>query len=437
MEEQWYVGRARLRELLDEHPDWTQGKLADACGRSLGWAKKWCKRLRQADPDDETVLHGLSRARKHPPPSIAPEVVEHILEIRDSPPGNLQRTPGPCTILYYLHQDEQLKANGAYLPRSTSTIWKILDRHGRIWRPPPVEHQPLERPDPMSAWQVDFKDVVTVPPDPEGKQQHVVEVFNVVDAGTSILVDAQPRTDYNAETAIQAMAQTLLLNGLPDTITFDRDPRFVGSWSGRDFPSAFVRFLMCLGIEADVCPPQRPDLNPFVERYHRTYEYECLRVHRPTDVQQVQTVTEAFGWHYNHERPNQAITCANRPPYQAFPSLPERPRLPEMVDPDRWLRGVHNRRFKRRVTGNGTVKVDKHRYYVQRALKGRYVVLRVDAQARQLVVELDGKPFKEMPIKGLHDEVLGFQTYLDLICREAYSERRRRLHHTARRRYTM
>jgi hypothetical protein len=36
--------------------------------------------------------------------------------------------------------------------------------------------------------QTDFKDITTVPPDPQGKQQHMIETLNFVDAGTSTLL---------------------------------------------------------------------------------------------------------------------------------------------------------------------------------------------------------------------------------------------------------
>jgi hypothetical protein len=42
----------------------------------------------------------------------------------------------------------------------------------------------------MAVWQLDFKDVSTVPADPEGKRAHVVEVLNTVDTGTSMLLNA-------------------------------------------------------------------------------------------------------------------------------------------------------------------------------------------------------------------------------------------------------
>lgn len=424
MEEQWVIDRAQLRELIAKHPDWTKRQLAEVIGRSISWVKKWRRRFREAAPDDDSVLYGLSRARHNPPPSIAEEVVERILEIRDNPPENLSRTPGPKTILYYLHRDEPLKASGVYLPRSTSTIWAILDRHDRIWRPPQVEHTSVERPEPMSSWQLDFKDISTVPPDPDGKQQHVVEVLNIVDVGTSILVEALPHDEYHAENTLRGMLGVFLLNGLPDLITFDRDPRFVASWTSQDFPTAFVRFLLCLGIAVNILPPRRPDLNAFVERYQRTYKYECLRRHQPDNLAAVREVTAAFKCHYNQERPNQAITCGNRPPYQAFPELPVRPSLPQRIDPDRWLLAYHNKRFKRRVRSNGTVTIDKHSYYVKRALRGRYIVLRVDAYNRCFEVEAGHQAIKTIPIKSLYDQELDFADYVELIREEAISERR-------------
>jgi hypothetical protein len=57
------------------------------------------------------------------------------------------------------------------------------------------------RPDPMEEIQLDFKDATSVPPDPVGKQQPVVEGLNFVDAGTSSWLQAEARTDFHAETA--------------------------------------------------------------------------------------------------------------------------------------------------------------------------------------------------------------------------------------------
>jgi Integrase core domain len=429
MEEQWYADRSQLRALLATYPDRSSPELAAQLGRSVGWVKKWKRRLRAAPPGDDTVLRGQSRARKHPPAAIAQLVVDCIVAIRDQPPANLHRVPGPKAILYYLEQDGELAASGARLPRSTRTVWRILTRAGRIARPARRAHEPRDRPPPLTHWQLDFKDISSVPGDPDGKRQHAVEALNCVDCGTSIVVGTDVRDDFTEETAVAAVAELLAAQGLPRAITVDRDPRFVGSPSGRDFPAPFLRFLACLGIEVEVCPPRRPDQNCYVERYHGTLQRECLALQRPATLGEARAATAAFRDHYNSERPNQARSCGNRPPRVAFPSLPSLPVLPARVDPDRWLRTVDGRRFVRKVRRDGSVLVAEAAYYVKQALAGQHVVVQVDADAKMLVVLHRYEVIKWVPIKGLRGESLAFDDFLARIQREARSNWRAGLRH--------
>jgi hypothetical protein len=124
-------------------------------GRSLGWVKKWVKRLREAPEDDISVLFGLPRGRRTPSPQLDPLVEECILAIRESPPEHLHWVPGPKAILYYLARDAEVLEHAVPLPRSTRTIWKVLRRHGCIVRPIRLPPQPMERPARLSAWQID------------------------------------------------------------------------------------------------------------------------------------------------------------------------------------------------------------------------------------------------------------------------------------------
>ena len=428
MESQWIVDRARLRQLRRQHHDWTQAQLAQALDYSLSWVKKWLKRFAEAAPDDYSVLFSQPSAPCERQKRVQPEVERKILEIRDHPPENLARVPGPVTILYYLHRDKNLKESGAYLPRSTSTIWTILDRNQRIYRHHRPKPQPEERPDPLAHIQIDFKSISSVPADPDGKKQHVVETLNVVDKGTSILLTATPREDFNAETVITTMVDSFMVNGLPEVITFDRDPRFIGSWTAKDFPAPFMRFLMCLGIRVHVCPPQRPDKNAFVERYHRSYAAECLAIHQPDSIEKTINCTNTYHHHYNWERPNQALTCGNLPPRVAFPTLPKRPGLPTWVDPDSWLKQIHGRYYRRRVNRNGTIQVGGARYYISRQLTRQMIVLRVDATPQELAVYQDDKLFKRLSIKGLYDTPrMRLEDYIPLIQAEAVSDYRRYL----------
>ena len=132
-----------------------------------------------------------------------------------------------------------------------------------------------------------------MPADPEGKQHQVVETVDIIDVGTSMALAVEPSEDYTAETVFTPVVQTLRDVGLPDLVGVDRDPRFVGGESLRDFPSPFVRFWHCLGVQVDICPPRRPDKHAFVERFHRSLGEECLDKHRPTDLGQVREGTQA------------------------------------------------------------------------------------------------------------------------------------------------
>src|SRR5262249_37708153 len=341
-------------------------------------------------------------------------------------PEQLKRVTGPRAILYYLPRGPVVQAQGLVPPRSTRTVWKVVRQAGRIVPSAGRRcHQALERPAPLEEIQVDFKDASTVPADPEGKRQHVVEVCNFVDAGTSIALWAQVSGDFHAETALEAVLSFLRQYGVPRRMTFDRDPRWVGSASVRAFPSALVRLLRCVGIDPQICPPHRPDRNAFVERYHRTYNEECLQVERPQTAEAVRQVTDDFLDHYNWVRPNQARSCGNVPPRVACPTLPTLPQLPEGVDPDRWLEALDGQAFARTVQPNGNVLVDLRPYYVQQALAGRQVVLVVHAADRVFEVWHGRERLKQLPIKGLYGQRLPWEQYAERMQQEARSDYRR------------
>jgi transposase InsO family protein len=356
---------------------------------------------------------------------VAPPVVDRILELRDAPPDGLRRVPGPRAILYFLHRDPALAAAGVPLPRSTATVWAILRRHGRIASRRPRPHEPLDPPPPLTSWQLDFKDVTTVPGQPDGKHRHAVEALNCVDCGTSLLVWTQVRADFTEETALAAVAELVQEHGLPEELTIDRDPRFVGAPGTRDFPSPFVRFLTCLGVTVRVTPPERPDLNAYVERYHGTYNRECLQVDRPATLEQAREVTAAFREHYNRERPNQARSCRDRPPLVAFPALPPRPPVPPEVDPDAWLGLVAGRRYPRKVAAGGMLRLDNERYFVGRRWAGQRVTVAVDAAAGDVVIRHGGAVVKHLRLRGLRGGWLPFERYVELMGQEAVTQARR------------
>ncbi len=210
-------------------------------------------------------------------------------------------------------------------------------------------------------------------------------------------------------------------------LTFDNDPRLVGSPSGRDFPSALVRFLWCLGVTPNVIPPHRPDKNAYVERFHRSLGQECLQPHRPTTLSQVSELTEAFFSHYNAERPNQARTCGNQPPRMACPTFPTLPAVPETIDPDHWLMQVNERAFARTIRVDGKLTINREDYYVSRQLAGQRVTCWVNAAEKCFDIWQSGRHLKSVPIKGLQGKTMPFQEYVMLMKQEALSEYRQYL----------
>jgi hypothetical protein len=408
MSAEYVAARTLLRQLWHTCPEWRLRDYAQATGRSVSWVKTWLRRFR-ANPDNPDII--WDRPRIHPPrDTFAPEVIEQILAIRDDPPEQLQRTPGPRAILYYLPRADL--PPGTRLPRSTRTVWQILRAHDRIVSPPERRRQPLERPVPLAEVQIDFKDIGTAMGDADKKHAHHVEVFDAIDVGTSLWLMAEPSTEYTAETIFVPLMRLLERIGPPETVRFDRDPRFVGSAGMRDFPTPFVRFWHALGIRPIMNPPQSPELNAFVERLHRTVEQEYVARQRPGSLEATRESLPRFQGHYNEARPHQGPTCGNRPPQTAYPTLPDRPSLPAEVDPDRWLAVYDGRAFARRVKPGGTIVLDDKSYYVSSKLAGQQVLAQLQATGPGVLIWHQQRLVRLLPLKGLVGHLMPLDAFV-------------------------
>lgn len=419
--------RVELWHLLREGMPYSNSHLARKIGASEGFVRKWRKRLQGASGDDMTLFMSRSRCRKTSPRKVTEAVEAKILHLREKLTEQYGRYVGARNILYHLQEDEDLKRIKSFIPKSHATVHDVLVRYGRIPRPKPRLHVPREPAEPLQVWEIDFRDVPTAGSDQTHKVQHQVEAFNVVDSGTSIILASKVSDRFDAEWTLVALIDVLHSVGLPQILRFDRDPRFVASWTTDDFPSAFVRFLLCVGITPDVCPPHRPDLKPYVERFNRTQLEECIRVIKPPTVEATQLALMKHNTFYNLERPNQAVTCRNQPPSVALGNVPLLPQLPKMVDPDAWLKHYHQRTFRRQINANGSVRVGSQTYYIKRSLAGKRCLIRLDAQTRRLQGLVEGQTVKSHPIRGLYHGEMSFSDYVEYIVDEARSEEKRLL----------
>jgi hypothetical protein len=207
-------------------------------------------------------------------------------------------------------------------------------------------------------------------------------------------------------------------------LTFDRDPRWIGSRSGRDFPSPLVRFLTCLGIVANICPPSGQTRMPTWKGTTAPPSKNVCSCIIPARWRRVCDVTEAFVHHDNEERPHQGRSCGNQPPRVAYPIRPPLPKLSTTVQPNRWLQHFHQQAFMRLVGSDGCVELDLHTYSISQSLAGQPVAFLVDAYERCLNGWRATTLFTRLPMKG---RLRRRRCPLSTICRPCNGKPARRL----------
>ncbi|MBC7870552.1 MAG: transposase [Chitinophagaceae bacterium] len=419
-ENEWVLERIKLYQLIRAQPDWSLRQYAQELGHDPKWVRKWAKRIKAAHSITIDLFKSQSRAPKTLHTRIGAEAKQLVSELRQQMSERFHRKAGAKTIAYGLKEYAKQHEVPFFLPKSLTTITRILHETGWIRAPRPILHEPVTLPSPMEEWEMDFGEIWL--PD-EG----MCEFFVVVDRGTSRLVYVEASRGYNAVTALEAVLRLFVLYGLPQRLRFDRDVRLWGAWTRDSYPSPFIRFLRVIGVEDVVCPPRRPDLKPFVERCIGTLKYEWFARHFPATFADALEMVEQFPHYYNDERPHQGKACQNQPPSVAFPVLPPLPQLPEQVAPDNWLKSVHGRVYRRRVNSDGTIQIDRHTYSIGTRYTAKLVPVHVDANQKSLHVTLDGQVVKTHPVQGLYGSDLPFWDYFKHIQTEAQTIERHRL----------
>lgn len=413
-ESQWIYDRMTLHRLNMAHPDWNAPQLAEVIGRSERWTRKWLSRFKENETHQFSMYLSQSRAPKTRHRETPREVKDVICELRETLSEKYHRQVGADLIRQYLLADKNLKDTDFFIPTSTTTITNVLRERGYIQPKKKRERMPLELCAPMEEWEMDFCEIRL--------QDGRFEFFLVVDRGTSRVVYLEGCEGYRADTALMAVTRLFLLNGLPKRLRFDRDPRFVWSWSADSFPAPLIRFLHVLGVEPVICPPRRPDKKPYVERCIRTFKHEWLDRFSLNTMADCHEALATFPQYHNSERIHIGRACRGQTPDEAFPNLPTLPELPQTIETNRWLQIEHGRVFRRRIRSNGTIQVDKYTYYIDRNLAKRPVLVHLDGNNCSFRLTLDGKPHpKILTVKNLHPDKMDLQDYLKALQEEAMS----------------
>lgn len=253
-ENQRIYDRMTLHRLMRAHPSRSPAQLAEAVGRSERWGRKWVKRLKTVEVPSFRMYLSQSRAPKTRPRQTNERVKDVICTLRETLSDTYHRPVGATLIRHYLGKDIALQESHPFVPTSSRTITKILRERGYIQDAPKREHMPLRLCAPMEEWEMDFCEIRL--------QDGYFEFFLVVDRGTSRVVYLEGCAGYRADSALLAIFRLFQHHGLPKRLRFDRDSRFVWSWTADGFPAPLIRFLHVLGVEPVECPPVVQIKNP-------------------------------------------------------------------------------------------------------------------------------------------------------------------------------
>jgi hypothetical protein len=158
-------------------------------------------------------------------------------------------------------------------------------------------------------------------------------------------------------------------------------------------------------------------LSNYVERFQRTFKEECISRYRPITAAAADEVLTPYCEWYNNERPHQGAGLDLQPPGRLLPHPAIRPRLPEQVDPDAWIRHYDGHYYRRHVDSRGAVQLWKHSYSIGQDYAGQRCALKLDASTQSLHIEVNGKF-----LKGLVGFPISYDDFLGRMIDEARSE---------------
>lgn len=310
--------------------------------------------LRRWAAEGVAGLKDRSRAPKHSPQRIAPEVAEILIQARLAHP-----TWGPRKIRVWVKE----RMPWLELP-AASTIGELFTQAGlverrqrqRRWRHPGRTSVAAESPN--DVWTADYKGQFRT------RDGRYCYPLTVADARTRFLLAVEGQASIGQRGALETFEQLFRKHGLPRAIRSD---------NGSPFCSKAIAGLSQLSvwwtklrIEHDRIAPGHPEQNGAHERMHRTLKQATLRP-PASDRTEQQNRFDAFRAEYNTERPHEAL--AMKTPGALYTSSPRE--LPERIEPPSYPGHCHVRRLR----GNGMLYFRNHAFFVSELLIGEEVGL--------------------------------------------------------------
>jgi len=258
-----------------------------------------------------------------------------------------------------------LSREGVELPRST--IHRILLRHDLVpdedRRPPALQR--FERKQPNELWQMDFKG-------PKGWPQPVGPL-SVLDDHSRYLIALAANGNTQGEPVRQQLEEAFQRCGVPEEMLMDHG----SPWWGHLAPLGYTHlalWLMRQGIRLHWSRIRHPQTQGKVERFHGSLQRALTR--RGIPEQDLQAWLDDYRWEHNHVRPHEALHM--KTPASVWNRSPRR----YDSHPPRWEYPSGAKVLK--VSSEGQVKIQGHKWKISKALSGDWVQL-VAVERRWLV----------------------------------------------------
>jgi len=297
------MSRARLvitAVVLEGRP---QAEVARAYGLSPSWVSRLVARYRDVG---DAAFEPRSRRPLTTPTRTPAATIDLIVELR----GKLSADgldAGPHTIAWHLTRDHDLTL-------APATIWRHLRAAGLIEptpsKRPRTSYIRFEADLPNQLWQTDFTHVRLA----DGTD---TEVLTFLDDHSRFVLACTAHQRVRGADVVTTFRAAISHNGVPAAVLSDNGMVFTTRLAGgRGGRNAFESELARLHIEQRNSRPNHPTTCGKVERVQQTLKKWLTSRPRARDLDELQTLLDAWREHYNTARPHSSLN--DRTPAAAY-----------------------------------------------------------------------------------------------------------------------
>jgi putative transposase len=123
--------------------------------------------------------------------------------------------------------------------------------------------------------------------------------FNIIDDFNREVLNITIDTSLTSLRVIRELNRLIEWRGKPIKLRCDNGPEYVSQ--------ALADWASANDIELTFIQPGKPHQNGYIERFNRTYREEILDNYAFENLSQARTMTNAWMWVYNNERPHSSL----------------------------------------------------------------------------------------------------------------------------------